>query len=404
MNSSVTTFHYQKGTYIVVEGEKSGGTFFIVQDGEVLLSRAISVRELSTETLKSGDFFEVESGLTGNKRLSTAIAKTDVVIIAVKREMFDVLIQKRPTLVEKFILSFSNKMRNLDHILAKVSLKTMEESKSLETVLEVADYYETKEKFQSTAFIYHNLAAQNPGTSIEKKALEKYKIVSQQLLEDQKKYVQEAVSGVIKVPADTMIVAEGLSGRTMFFIQEGRVKICKIANNSELVLAVLKKGNLFGEMALLEDKPRSASAITVKDSELLVINQQTFPLLVRRNPKIITRITTVLADRIWFIYRQIVNASMRTTEERIYDGLLMFMERYVSEEKFSKKYELDISIGEFFTRIGVNPKQAEQTITDLKNKQLITEVDNKIIVLNPKLITSRANMFRTAQLKDKKKG
>ena len=47
----------------------------------------------------------------------------------------------------------------------------------------------------------------------------------------------------------------------MFIIQEGAVRITKVVDGREVILAVLKKGDMFGEMALLENKPRSASAI-----------------------------------------------------------------------------------------------------------------------------------------------
>ncbi len=398
MSEAVKTTRYNQGSYIVVEGEKSNGSFYIIQEGQVLLTRISTIKDLSREVLNTGDFFEVESGLTGYKRLSTAIAKTDVVILTIEKNMFDVLIQKRPTLVEKFIRSFSNKMRILDHILAKISFQSTNTAPSLQHVFDVASYYDTNEEIQSACFTYFNLAQQNPDNPLSQQAMERHDAIISQLSEEQKKTVKEASSGTIKIPKNTMIVAEGLQGNTMFFIQEGNVKICKISNDSELIFAMLKKGDLFGEMALLESKPRTASAITTSESELLVINHQTFPLLVQRNPKIITRITTVLADRIWFIYRQIINASLKTAEEKIYDGLQMFMEK-VPGYDLQKIFPLKLSLPDFLVRIGVDERKASPVIDDLFTKEIIAIKENEIIVLNTKLIASRAQLFRSSQQK-----
>ena len=58
-----------------------------------------------------------------------------------------------------------------------------------------------------------------------------------------------------------IIFADGELGESLYIIQKGTVKITKILNGNEIILAILKHGDIFGEMALLENKPRSASAI-----------------------------------------------------------------------------------------------------------------------------------------------
>ena len=58
-----------------------------------------------------------------------------------------------------------------------------------------------------------------------------------------------------------MIFSECQAGADMFIIQDGAVRITKVVDGQEVILAVLNKGDMFGEMSLLENKPRSASAI-----------------------------------------------------------------------------------------------------------------------------------------------
>jgi len=76
-----------------------------------------------------------------------------------------------------------------------------------------------------------------------------------------------------KIPPGTTLFQEGDKGEEMFIIQSGKVKISKRIRGVEKTLATLDKGEFFGEMAILNDKPRSASAETTEESEMLVIDR-----------------------------------------------------------------------------------------------------------------------------------
>ena len=65
-----------------------------------------------------------------------------------------------------------------------------------------------------------------------------------------------------KIPANTALFQEGDRGEEMYIIQSGKVKISKRIRGVEKTLATLEKGEFFGEMAILNDKPRSATAET----------------------------------------------------------------------------------------------------------------------------------------------
>ena len=69
----------------------------------------------------------------------------------------------------------------------------------------------------------------------------------------------------------TVLFREGDRGEEMFILQSGKVKISKKIRGVEKTLATLEKGEFFGEMAILNDKPRSASAETIEDCDMLGI-------------------------------------------------------------------------------------------------------------------------------------
>jgi len=94
------------------------------------------------------------------------------------------------------------------------------------------------------------------------------------------------------------VFREGDLGTEMYIIHEGKVEILSGSGSNEQLLSVLEKGDFFGEMSILEDLPRAASARAVTPVKLLQINGSTFDQMLRGNPEIAVRMMRKLARRI----------------------------------------------------------------------------------------------------------
>lgn len=104
---------------------------------------------------------------------------------------------------------------------------------------------------------------------------------------------------VQRFPAGSVIFLEGDIGSEMFIIQSGQVRISRLISGQERDLAVLEKGDFFGEMALLEEVPeRSATASAVTDVEVLQLRASDFDSLLRRRPEIALRMMMKLSERL----------------------------------------------------------------------------------------------------------
>lgn len=79
-----------------------------------------------------------------------------------------------------------------------------------------------------------------------------------------------------KVKAGEVVIAEGEEGDAMFIIKAGEFEVCKGKGERKKILARLHPGEHFGEMALIDRLPRSASVVAVSDGELLVIPKEPF--------------------------------------------------------------------------------------------------------------------------------
>ena len=98
--------------------------------------------------------------------------------------------------------------------------------------------------------------------------------------------------------AGDRVFDEGQAGTDMFIIQNGQIEILKSADGGEHRLALLEEGDFFGEMAILEDLPRTASARAVTACTLVRIDRGTFDQLVKHDSEIAIRMLRKLSFRL----------------------------------------------------------------------------------------------------------
>ena len=102
-----------------------------------------------------------------------------------------------------------------------------------------------------------------------------------------------------------VLFQEGDEGDEMYIVQSGRVAIKKKVKDGEATLATLEKGDFFGEMAILERMPRSASAEVVEDGDHIVISGEIFGDMIKANPEIAVRMLRKYSIRLRETNRQI---------------------------------------------------------------------------------------------------
>ena len=127
-----------------------------------------------------------------------------------------------------------------------------------------------------------------------------------------------------------MIFCEYEPGNTFYLIQQGQVQISRVMNGIERNLDVLQPGEIFGEMAILEAAPRSASAIALNDTTALEFNRANFEVLMQGNPQIALRLLKLLAKRIYDQRRRINTLMIDDVNVRVADVFLMLDEARAS--------------------------------------------------------------------------
>ena len=102
-----------------------------------------------------------------------------------------------------------------------------------------------------------------------------------------------------RVPRGTVIVNKGDPGSSMMVVLAGRVRISNVsADGKEVTLNMIGPGEIVGEIALLDGKPRTADATAIEDTTLMVVERQQFLPFLLRDPSLVERLLAVLCDRL----------------------------------------------------------------------------------------------------------
>lgn len=116
--------------------------------------------------------------------------------------------------------------------------------------------------------------------------------------------------------AGNVIIKKGELEMCAYVIESGKVEVSNIVNNKKTVLAVLGKPQIFGEMGLIEDKPRSATVTALEKTKLSMISRNAFNELFEKNPKVLLPIIKALFERLRTANKLIVGQSMESSASK----------------------------------------------------------------------------------------
>jgi len=384
--------NFRKNSYIIIEGKQHATYFYIIRSGKVQISKELEVvEEEGGNILGPGDFFGVVSTMSSHSHIETAIALTDVSMISVYREQYDQLIERNSPIAMKIIQAFSRRMRYLDDAMTRLTFKSTAKEDSSH-LFKVAEYYARQSQYNQAYYAYYRYiqyCPQGAQTNIAKERMAKIHPYAKAVYLDKSKAEFNRV-----YPKNTMICSEGEPGDELFIIQKGSVKITKIVEDNEVLLAILKGGDIFGEMALLENKPRAATVIAHEDVHVMAVNRANFARMVQSQPQLITRLTTLLAERIWMIYRQLSNTIMENPLGRLYDRLWLELEKNRIQADKGTPYTFEFGPKVLVNMVGLPTDQGNALIRKLFDNKKFKIVDDHIFVSDSEEIKKQAEYHR----------
>ena len=391
---------YTKGSIVYFEGDKDERIFILQKGILVLTTTDVETHQPVTEQVKNGEFFGVKSALGRFPREETATALTDCVSIALTIQEFEQIFSSNKEIIMKMLRAFSNQLR-LIHKKTEAILNNVPEDQQTGMIAVAKSFYNDEEylsccdicvKFLS---LYPNTAKKDEVAKLYADAkLRNTKIKEKTKSSDTTEEDEEA-SGALKqfaLPAfkrfakqykpGNVIISEFEPGNSFYLIQSGRVQLVKCVNGAKKNLDIMKPGEFFGEMAILDNSPRSATCVAIGNVECLEFNKENFQLLIMGNPQIAIILLKLFCKRIYDQRRRLRTLAIKDVQARIADVFLMFDEMNPSPNAPDRQRKFNVSAGDVAHWAGLSPEATRDEINKFVEKRKIEVYDNYIVVDN----------------------
>ncbi len=185
-------------------------------------------------------------------------------------------------------------------------------------------------------------------------------------------------------PAGEVIFRKGDPGISMMSIVDGRVKISVASpDGKEAVLAVLGPGEVLGEMAILEDKNRSADATALDACELLVLQKRDFIPFLERNPAICIRLLRILCERLRRTSAQVEDRTFLSLPARLAKTLLDLADSTGRETTDGVRVDFKMSQKNFGGLLGASRESVNKQLHAWQAEGLLTIGRGFVVLARP---------------------
>jgi len=180
----------------------------------------------------------------------------------------------------------------------------------------------------------------------------------------------------------SFILLEKEMGSTLSIITKGKVKVTVTSEEGkEVILAVLSEGEFFGDLALLDGKPRSASVVAMEETELLNLGRGDFLYELEKNPKLALTILRTLATRLRKADRQIESLALLDVSGRVARTLLNLSSEQGEKTSRGLKIRNRPTHQEIANMSGTTRETVTRVFRDMQKKKLISVEGDDIYLL-----------------------
>lgn len=409
--------NYTKGSVIYFEGDMDERVFILQKGNAIASTEDVETKLPVTEQIKNGEFFGVKSALGHFPREETVTTNEDTTCITLTVQEFEKIFGSNKQVIMKMLRVFSKQLRQI-HSKTEEILNSGEEVNQISGLFSVAKAFYNDEKWQSCADVcqtflkrYSASPYANEVAEMHAKAkayLEKRNSSSAHSSDETTASLPESSLQVFDSPAfqrfqktyedGQVIITEFENGETFYLLQSGTVQLTKCANDTNKNLDILKPGEFFGEMAILDNSPRSATCVAMGKVKCLEFNKENFELLIGGNPQLAIILLKLFCKRIYDQKRRFKILVIQDPQARVADVFCMLDEMSpsvgnVNPLNHSRKFNVTISDVAHWAGLPIETVKAE--ISKFSSAKKIDVFDDHIYVANildmKRIVDTKAN-------------
>ena len=168
---------------------------------------------------------------------------------------------------------------------------------------------------------------------------------------------------------------DGDSPEWFYIVAEGKVKVLKHSSSGkEFIIAFFGPGEMFGEVAVFENKPYPASAQAVIETKVIGVKKDDFLPFLANRPQVALKIISVLGGRLRDAQSRLRDIAGERVEQRLASVLLMLSVKFGPTIPFTRQEIADM--------VGTTIETAIRVMSTLKNRRIIRSVRGKVIILD----------------------
>lgn len=398
---------YTKGSIIFFTGDRDE-RIFILQSGCVILSSIkLSTGGTVAEQVHVGEFFGVKSALAHMPRYETAAVINDTQVVALTVAEFEKIFSPNKDVTWKMLRVFSKSLREL-HKQTEIIIQKDDthEIPHDEGMFRVARSFYDSDEYHSCADILKKILIFYPDTSLKADIArllpDAQSMESRTSSKNDSSFFESsgssaggAVLSQFQLPVferfsksyknGDVIITEHEPGETFYLVQSGEVQVVKCINNSKKNIDILKPGEFFGEMAILDNSPRGATCVAKGPVTCLEFNKENFKTIVTGNPQIVMLLLKLFCKRIYDQQRKLKNLTIKDLSVRIADVFLLFDEKSNLSNEIApsvQKRKFNLTVSDVAQWAGITPEQARDELNRYVERHKVEIYDTYMVVGN----------------------
>lgn len=406
--------NFSKGSIVYFEDDKDD-KIYILQSGTIILTSIDPETKITvTNQVKPGEFFGVKSALGRFPREETATVLQDSQVIALTVPEFEKNFSGNKQIIMKMLRVFSAQLRQIHKRIEQI-LNSTPESPQAGMLAVAKSFFEDEEfvscydvclkylkRFPQSPYIEHvkKLFAASQ-MYLEKRGMPKYEAPEDGGLGALKQFELSAFERFAKKYAPgQVVISEFEPGDTFYLIQRGSVQLMKYVNGTEKNLDILKPGEFFGEMAILDNSPRSATCMAKTSVKCLEFSKENFESIVTGNAVLALNLLKLFCKRIYDQRRRFKILAIKDLQARIADVFILLDEMNPPNNPNERSRKFYVNTGEIAHWAGLSFEITREEINRLVEKRKIEVYNDSIVVANitdmQRIVDTRSSMGERA--------
>jgi CRP-like cAMP-binding protein len=382
---------YKAGSVIYFTGD-AADKIFVLQSGMVhLVSQDIEIGQENRELVAPNEFFGILSAYGGFPRDEDAMVSQDATVMVLTVNEFETFAVKNIPMVVKLLKVYSHQLRQINTYFSRVQKNETSDPEA--GLFNVGIYYYNRKRLAQAKEVFNRYLAHYP-TGTEAVTVLKYlRIIESSTPTKSAPAGKQAAASPEDAGSASLsrfgrtfqpgeiIFSEYEPGDTFYMIQSGSVELTKIVGDIEKKITILHASDVFGEMAILEDSPRSAMAIAMEAVQVLEFNRQNFEILLQNNAQIAMKLLKTFTARIKDAKRRFMILTLDNLDAKVMDVFLMLHENQGRELRDERR-EFNITIEEVARWAGISIKDAKNTLSRFVSQGRMVLYSDRVIVNN----------------------